>query len=399
MVCDYSAEAGLGTLLPLLRSSAEPVTVVVTAPVLAARGRDLARLGHVQAICADSIASGQGRKLRPFWERSKRDWLRLLEAAPTAMRALLRPSQLVVQTLLVRSYFYESLLEGQFARDAPRAVVTHNDFTSLSYMAGAVARRYGIPDFTLQHGFPSQEYFPASASHYLLWGQVFEQAMRGRALNGTRFVATGAPRLDAVAATEEDRDAARTKLSRLGLIVPEKSRVLFLSQGHSAVFSAEEHRKIFTLVASLARQDWIHLLVRRHPQEIGVFPRMLRTAVVPPEISFAESVLASDVVVSVNSTAMLEAALLAVPVLQLALPGLENRLGLMRFPRQVCDLASACGQLQLLREPAQRERCLREQAALVQACVQNPGRGTENVWRYIREHSGVQERVGAAGCR
>jgi hypothetical protein len=400
MVCDYAAEAGLGTLLPLLRSSTEPVTVVVTAQVLAARGRELARLGHVEPVCADAIAAGEGQKLRLFWERSKSDCLRLLKAAPPSLRTLLSASQLVVQTLLARSYFYESFLERRFAQDSLQAVVTHNDFTSLSYLAGEVARRQGIPDFTLQHGFPSQEYFPASASHYLVWGRAFEQAMKIHALNGTRFVATGAPRLDAIAVKKEKRSAAREKLLGLRLIAPQKLNLLFLSQGHSAAFSVEDHGKIINLIALLARQDWLQVLVRRHPQESGApsSAHLAGAVIVPREISLVDAVLASDVVVSVNSTSMLEAALLQVPVLQLALPGFENRLGALRFPRQISGLASACTELQRLRDPKERDQCVCEQQELVHACVQDPGRGTENVWRYIREHSGILSQARAASC-
>jgi hypothetical protein len=271
-------------------------------------------------------------------------------------------------------------------------VVTHNDFTSLSYLAGEVARRHGIPDFTLQHGFPSQEYFPASASHYLVWGPAFYESMTGRALNGTRFAVAGAPRLDMIETTEERRRSAKEKLLHLRLIVPEKLNVLFLSQSHTLVFSKSEHLEILSLVGELAETPWIQMLVRRHPQEAGgsfhVHAGFKHAAIVPPEISLAEAVLAADVVISVNSTAMLEAALLNVPVIQLALPALEDRLGVLRFPRRAKDLASAYAELQRLRDPNEQTECRREQQELVRACVYDRGHGTENVWRYIREHSG-----------
>jgi hypothetical protein len=86
---------------------------------------------------------------------------------------------------------------------------------------------------------------------------------------------------------------------------------------------------------------------------------------------------------------MLEAALLKAPVLQLALPALENRLGILRFPRQAADLASAHAELWRLRDPMERAACITAQQELVQACVHDPGRGADNVWRYIQEHSGV----------
>ena len=216
--------------------------------------------------------------------------------------------------------------------------------------------------------------------------------MNGRALNGTRFSVAGAPRLDAIASTEEKKKAAREKLSRLRLIIPSKLNVLFLSQSHTPLFSKSEHDQILLLAGSLAEEPWVRMLVRRHPQESGgVFHAhagLKHAAVLPREISLAEAVLAADVVISVNSTAMLEAALLNAPVVQLALPSLKDRLGLLRFPRQANDAASACAELRRLRDREERTECIRAQQTLIHACVYDPGRGTENVWRYIREHSG-----------
>ncbi len=389
LVCDYGAEPGLGTLLPLLRSCPEAATLVVNAQVLAAQGGGLAQLPQVYTVCADS---GPRDPWRSRWRRSSADYRRLYEMFPSRLRPWLRASRRVVQALLARAYGYEQFYEERFSRHSPRALITHNDFTALSYLAGEVARRRGIPDFTLQHGFPSQEYFPASASHYLVWGTAFQQAMNGRARNGTRFALTGAPRLDAIASAEERRDAAREKLSRLRLIVPGKLNVLFLSQSHTPLFSPSEHHQILSLAGSLAQEPWIHLMVRPHPQEaMGVFHAhagFRHAAIIPPKISLTEAVLASEVVVSVNSTAMLEAALLHAPVVQLALPSLEHRLGLLRFPRQARDADSARSQLWQLRAPAERSECVGAQQPLVRACVHDPGRGTENVWRYIHDHSG-----------
>src|ERR1043166_2293 len=62
------------------------------------------------------------------------------------------------------------------ATKSPRS--PHNDFTTSSYLACAVARQAGIKSFTLQHGFPTQEYFPTSADHYVVWGPRFREYMQ-----------------------------------------------------------------------------------------------------------------------------------------------------------------------------------------------------------------------------
>ncbi len=390
-VCDYGAEPGFGTLVPLLKSFHDPATLVVNARVLAARKRELAQLEDVRIICADSVMIQKKSQWRSLWCRSHRDLLKFEESLPQRLRPLVKMSRHVLQTLLVRAYLYENFYEEQFSEASPHAVVTHNDFTALSYLAGEVARRKGIPDFTLQHGFPSQEYFPASASHYLVWGPLFQQMMGGRALNGTRFISSGAPRLDRIAFSAEGKKAAREKLLHAQLIVPGKLNVLFLSQSHTPLFSRNEHQQILSLAGSLAQEPWIHMMVRPHPQESKTTLQshlgFSHAAVLPSKISLADAVLACDVVISVNSTAMLEAALLDAPVLQLALPSLEERLGMLCFPRQVHDLPAALAELRSLRNSQERVEWVACQQPLVRACVHDPGHGTENTWRYIKEHS------------
>jgi len=400
LVCDYAAEPGFGTLLPLLKSCSGRATLVVNAQVLVSRHRELAQLENVVTISADSVLIREGSQWRSLWKRSHRDLLQFEESVCAGLRPLIRASWRVLQTLLVRAYLYENFYENLFARATPRSVITHNDFTALSYLAGEVARRKAIPDFTLQHGFPSQEYFPVSASHYLVWGALFQQMMSGRALNGTLFTVAGAPRLDVITNAEERKQAAREKLLRARLIVPGKLNVLFLSQSHSPVFSSNEHGQIVSLAGSLAQEFWVHMMVRPHPQEsektLRSYSGLRRAAVLPAKISLADALLASDAVISVNSTAMLEAALLDVPVLQLALPPLESRLGVLRFPRQARDLASAHAELWSLRDSRERSRWIASQQALVRACVHDPGRGTANAWQYIREHSAVRRQSAAA---
>ena len=390
-VCDYRAEAGWGTLRPLLGASEFPLSVVVNAKVLAACRNEMAlpKTPAVQVRCADFIPRAWIR-WPELWKQSRADYLALLSAAPAALLRPLQAARLVIRALLARARAYERFYEECFSSQPPRAVVTHNDFTSLSYLAGLIARRHGVPDFTLQHGFPSLEYFPTSASHYLVWGPAFRDAMQRHSTHArTEFEAVGAPRLDCLVHKADQRQAARKRLHACGLIDAGKLNAVFLSQGQSPVFSAAEHARILSLVCALSREPWLNLRVRLHPQELerewrrwGLAP----AAVLSREISLAECLLAADVVLSVNSTAMLEAALLETPVVQMALPGLEDRLGLLRFPAQVQDLASAAALLQRLRHPAQREASVSAQRGLVQRCVTEPGHGTERVWQYIRAH-------------
>jgi hypothetical protein len=386
-VCDYAAEAGFGSLRPLLTSCETSASIVVNTGVQAVRGRELAGMPRLSVVCADAGLGGHVPGWVQFWGRSWHDYQALLASAPRKLRRPVEANRRIVRTLLVRAYFYEALYERLFAANDWRAAITHNDFTALSFLAGEAARRHGVPDFTLQHGFPSMEYFPTSASHYLVWGPKLQDSMAARQSNGgTEFAAVGAPRLDGLfPVSEARRMSAKAKFLALGLASADQLNVLFLSQQHSPVFSPPEHHRVLALVAGVAAEPWLRLMVRRHPQERTVRRNGLSAAsVIPRELSLVESLLAADVVISVNSTAMLEAALLRRPVVQIALPGTAARLGPLRFPQQMEDVRAAHSVLRRLCHGRERLSCVAAQEPLVRACVANPGQGTESAWRYIR---------------
>jgi hypothetical protein len=82
-------------------------------------------------------------------------------------------------------------------------------------------------------------------------------------------------------------------------------------------------------------------------------------------------------------------------VIQLVIPEIVNRLGVLRFPRQAGDFASVRAELWKLRDANERRVCVDEQQALLNACVANQGCATQAAWDYIRAHSGEKAEVAA----
>jgi hypothetical protein len=382
-VCDYAAEAGYGSLRPLLNSCRGEAVLVANAQVEAARAKEAAALPHLGLISADSGANRSRHRWQEYWRRSRRDYDALLGAASPGLQARLLSCSGLARALLRRAYGYEELYEDLLAKGRWQAVITHNDFTSLSYLAGEVARRRGVPDFTLQHGFPSLEYLPTSASFYLLWGKKFGDAMQARAAgNVTRFAISGAPRLDPLAFLPEARRmSSRAKFLALGLAAENQLNLLFLSQGQTPAFSERDRRHLDQLLRAIGAQPGVRLLVRPHPQERSSCARE-RGIALPAEISLIEALLAADAALSVSSTAMLEAALLGVPVLQfIPSPGCDP--GFLHFPERAEDTAAALGTLARLQREAGRRQVVDAQASLVRECIANPGEATAAVWRQI----------------
>jgi hypothetical protein len=253
----------------------------------------------------------------------------------------------------------------------------------------------------LQHGFPQPEYFPATATHYLVWGAAMADYMEQHSPGAaTSFVALGAPRLDAMALLHERHPDAKSRLEQLGLRHSDKLNLLFLSPSHSRLFTPIEHKWVLSLVAEMAGLPEVHLIVRRHPQEAYARFRQpaaqAQAAHIPASVSLIESVLGSDVVISVDSTAMLEAALLGTPVVQISAARFDDRVGPLRFPRFVGNPETARAVLLALCHPIEREACLAEQQTLIEAHFGPPGVATKLAWWYIQQIAGASRQLSAS---
>lgn len=333
-VCDYAAEPGFGTLRPLLQKLGQESLFAGLDSVMRTRTAELAQT-HAGLVNLDAeiFASRKGRMGR-LWTRAQKDFNLLLENCPKEYQPLFIASRNVMQTLLVRAYLYREVYEQIFAENRLlAAVVTHNDFTTSSYLACIVAREAGIKSFTLQHGFPTQEYFPTSADHYLVWGQRFRDYMAARPGMQSNLIVTGAPRFDGLAKARNSRSAIRLKSEENGASCSGRCDVVFFSQSHSPLFTEAEHRLVLAALKPLLDDHRFHVVVRLHPQEIEKRFRRLsgfdRITFAPRDLSLQETLSSADVAISCNSTAMLEAMAIDVPVVQIAPEELQDRLGIM----------------------------------------------------------------------
>jgi hypothetical protein len=333
-VCDYAAEPGFGTLRPVLQKLGRESLFVALDSVMRARTAELvhSRAGLIN-LDGESFALSKGRIGR-LWTRAQQDFNLLFANCPPEYQRLFAASHNVLQTLLVRAYLYREAYERLFAANRSlAAVITHNDFTASSYLACEVAREAGVKSFTLQHGFPTQEYFPTSAEHYLVWGQRFRCYMASRPGMRSNLIVAGAPRFDGLAKARKSRSALRLKREENGMNCAGRCDVVFFSQSHSPLFTEAEHRLVLAALKPLLDDHRFHVVVRLHPQETEKRFRQLsgfdRVTIAPRDLSLQETLASADVAISCNSTAMLEAMAIEVPVVQIAPEELRDRLGIM----------------------------------------------------------------------
>jgi hypothetical protein len=389
-VCDYAAEPGFGTVRPILEKFEEESLLAALDPVLRARAAELAhtRAGLIN-LDGEMFAAGQGRVGR-LWSRAHKDFHLLLENCPAEYQRLLVASRRVLQTLLVRAYLYREVYEQLFAENRSlEAVITHNDFTTSSYLACRAAGDAGVKSFTLQHGFPTQEYFPTSSDHYLVWGERFRTYMASRPGMQSNLIVAGAPRFDGLARARKSRATLRLKREENGARCGGRCDVVFFSQSHSPLFTESEHRVVLAALRPLLEDHRFHVVVRLHPQESEKRFRQLsgfdRITIAPRDLSLQETLASADVAISCNSTAMLEAMAIDVPVVQIAPEELCDRLGIME-PCGVARNGEELRQcLQTLLVAARRRAFGDKQNQLLQEYLSNFPNGVEAVCGVIEQ--------------
>jgi hypothetical protein len=382
VACDYGAEPGLGTLLPVFNKLPSSLLVANT-NALSAAARNLQPGAYV---CIDACAARHFADLPNLWRRSKSDLDHLLDSVSPSTRTQMVQARRAIRALLVRAYLYERAVEEIFEQSRPRAVLLHNDFTSLSLTHIYVARRYGIADYTLQHGFPTREYFPTTSSSYLLWGQYFYRYMRQQSVPAEVLQVVGAPRLDKF-----------SRFDRKVRWVERSPRVLFLSQTHAQLFSVEEHRSVLQIVETALQDSDISIRVKLHPQEntraFRPFPNLAQS-ILPANTRLEDAIGDADVVISINSTGLCEAMLMGRLAIQIYAHGMESRIGSMRIDPHLSSAVELLETFRYLRRPGNYDDAVQEQQKLVGDLVHEPGRGTANVLDFI----GVSQPRGQRAC-
>lgn len=352
-VTDYAAEGGYGTLRPLLHSSPGPALLAGTEAV--------GKLHAGPFLHVDQLAL---RLLSPRdFFRARTDWRRLHGESPDALRPALARLAPSICALLCRAYAYQRLaqsIRGQCA--GPLTVITPNDFSGLCLNFGQAADRW----ITLQHGLPSMEYFPASATEYLLWGEAFRERFLSEGASPATLHVVGAPRLDRYAAPAPPPPAGRT--------------LLFLSQTHAATLAPDQHRQVMAQLHGAAQSTGLPLRIRLHPLEDRSYFAAFGPQVTFTErgVSLAEDLATASLVASFGSTAMLEAMLAHRPVLQLLPPGITPPGGF--YARWTPETVEQLAELWLTLDPFE---AVDEQWPWLERYLANPGQGSAAAWRHI----------------
>ena len=292
-------------------------------PLLAGTGRSAVVLAHPRL--ADSVFPAGLEVLRPL-RPGVRAWAHMVM---TLAAALGRGKPLLVASCLARRILWRASL-GRTLAGARGVLLLHNDFDLMS--CAAVGR--GLPSVCLQHGIPTDEFFPTRADWYLVWGNSSRTAFEGAGSVPSRLV---------------DDCLGRAHLPAEAMAAPEG--LALLSQTHAQIFGTGIEQRLRRLANELLAQA-PSATILLHPLEGQPYEGAAATASRrPPHRELRVGGCAPQLVMGYCSTAMLDAALAGhwVVALQWPLAGNQLARAMVAAPLQAESAQQALGLYDRLR--------------------------------------------------
>ncbi|WP_080510168.1 CDP-glycerol glycerophosphotransferase family protein [Halorubrum distributum] len=211
---------------------------------------------------------------------------------------------------------YVNMIQNMFRTEQPAAVLLKNDGPLPTRAVATVAADEGTPTLLIQHGvdLPSRRYVPVS-DQIAVWGERWQKVMQAKGVGPDRTEITGAPQFDHLAHySAKDQSQVREQLSVS--VDSQAFTVLLASQPFDDTIRSD---LIQTAIGAVSKLPDVELILRPHPREDTELHRNAATDMSNVQVSENDDIhdllFASDVVLALRSTVVLEASLLSRPVI------------------------------------------------------------------------------------
>ncbi|MBC9250137.1 hypothetical protein A9179_07610 [Pseudomonas alcaligenes] len=320
LVVTLAGQSGWGTLARSLPLLAPGSPVILAHPRLAA--------------CDFAQGVPVRRPLRPSLKA-------IGSAASTFCRVLLTQRSLLLASCLARRALWRaSLARTLSGRCGP--LILHNDF---DMMSNAAIGQAGAT-VCLQHGVPTEEFFPIRADWYVVWGERSRQAFIDAGSAVPRLVEDALGRAPAPSAPEAAPDG-----------------ISLLSQAHAPILGNELAGWLHQFALRLLQAEPA-LRILLHPQEHTAYPGAAALACSRPPHAELAAAATPCLVLGCCSSALFDAALAGHWVVRLAAPLAGNRAALHLLEGLPC--AESAEQVLRLYERLRTDVAFRRETALAQ---------------------------------
>jgi glycosyltransferase involved in cell wall biosynthesis len=225
-----------------------------------------------------------------------------------------------LEEIIVRIRTYTDVYFDLIAGVKPDVVILLNEISLSDRLAGLVSAQIGTPSISIQHGlYIGYAYRKLATDKVIVWGTEPKKFWEKRGCKPEQVISVGS------FAHEKWRTLIEKK--RTALPGDGRPKIFFLGQNPAAFISAHTHRKtiaaVFSAVQSLPEY---HFIIKPHPAENpepyhAAYNKLASNSNVKIRKtgSVEDVILQSDLVITVFSTAGLEAMLLGKPVIVLNL--------------------------------------------------------------------------------
>lgn len=282
--------------------------------------------------------------------------------------------------------------EGLARAQRPALWITLEDLIAFGKCAAAVGERLGVPTLNVQHGIIGAYPYRTGVDivgTFAAFGEADRQTLIARGADPARIVVTGPARYDDLRALSVDRNA----LLRAARLDPARPVVLFASQPGQRLVTDGGRRAALRALAQAAAETGAQVVIKAHPlEDAGALRRLaMETGLHAPVVEgqLYEWLVACDVMATISSTVVYEAAVAERPALLLEWSGnsdvagyLEAGIGLLpETPAQTGAALSA-----LLADETLRAAMLERQRAFAQRHLAGAdGRASERLAALARD--------------
>ena len=214
--------------------------------------------------------------------------------------------------------------EGLARAQRPALWLTLEDLLAFGKCAAAVGERFGVPTLNVQHGiigaYPYRTGIDVVGT-FAAFGEADRQTLIERGADPARIVVTGPVRYDDIHALKVDRDA----MLRGAGLDPARPVVLFASQPGQRLVSEGGRRAALRALARASAETGAQVVIKAHPlEDVGALRRLAAEVGLDAPIvggQLYEWLLASDVLATISSTVVYEAAVAERPAMLLEWSG------------------------------------------------------------------------------
>jgi glycosyltransferase involved in cell wall biosynthesis len=290
-------------------------------------------------------------------------------------------------------------LEGLARALRPALWITLEDLFAFGKCVAAVGERFNIPTLNVQHGIIGAYPYRTGVDvvgTFAAFGEESRQTLIERGADPGRIVVTGPVRYDDILALKPDR----SRLFQPVGLDPARPVVLFASQPTRRLITVAVKRTALRALLCAAQEIGVQVVIKAHPLEDDpVLDEVLaaQDQVVPVvRDQLYEWLLVCDVMATISSTVVYEAAMAERPALALEWSGnsdvaeyLAN--GIALLPESPDRVGETLRRL-LSHEPTRASLLAAQRGFVAQHLAGNDGKASERLAALARTLMGVMER-------